>query len=298
MSTFIHYSNCPICQSDRIVPFLQAKDHTVSGEVFAVWKCEACLGAFTQDIPGQEQIGAYYKADSYVSHTDTQTGLVNQLYHRVRKITLNSKKDLVASTCGIKQGSLLDIGAGTGAFAGFMKSAGWSVTGLEPDPEARNLARERNNIDLLSPDHLYSLPEKSFDAITLWHVLEHVHDLHGYMERIRQLLKPGGKAFIAVPNHTSHDALKYQQYWAAWDVPRHLYHFSPAAMKQLFSQHGLSLYKMKPMWFDSFYVSMLSVQHRSGGSGFIPGMLMGAVSNLYALGSVAKCSSVIYIASC
>lgn len=297
MSTSIHYSNCPICHSDRIVPFLQAKDHTVSQQYFPVWKCEACLGAFTQDIPTQEQIGSYYKSDNYVSHTDTQTGLVNRLYHRVRKITLKSKKNLVESVCNRKGGALLDIGAGTGAFAGFMQTAGWSVTGLEPDQEARTRAQSLHQINLLSPDQLYALPVGSYDAITMWHVLEHVHDLHGYMDRIQQLLKPGGKLFIAVPNHTSHDALKYQQFWAAWDVPRHLYHFSPASMKNLLGQHGLTLHKMKPMWFDSFYVSMLSVQHRSGGSGFISGMLMGAISNLYAIGNTATCSSVIYIAS-
>lgn len=215
----------------------------------------------------------------------------------VRKYTLKSKAALVATVCGKKQGTLLDIGAGTGAFASFMKTAGWTVTGLEPDEDARKLAHDVHGLTLLPPENLYQLPESGFDAITLWHVLEHVHDLQGYMQRIQALLKPGGKLFIAVPNHTSHDALKYQQFWAAWDVPRHLYHFSPVSMEKLLLKHGLTLHKMKPMWFDSFYVSMLSVQYRSGGSGFLAGMIMGAISNLYAIGRPSRCSSVIYIAS-
>lgn len=297
MHTIIHHTTCPVCNSSAIVHFLSAKDYTVSQSLFNVWKCNDCTAAFTQDIPDQQHIGSYYKSENYVSHSDTQVGLVNKIYHLVRKYTLKSKAALVASTCGKKQGALLDIGAGTGAFASFMKTVGWTVTGLEPDNDARKLAQQVNGLTLLNPEHLYQLPEASFDAITLWHVLEHVHDLQGYMQRIHALLKPGGKLFIAVPNHTSHDALKYQQFWAAWDVPRHLYHFSPTSMEKLLSKHGLTMQKMKPMWFDSFYVSMLSVQYRSGGSGFLAGMIMGAVSNLYAIGRPSRCSSVIYIAS-
>jgi len=83
----------------------------------------------------------------------------------------------------------LDIGAGTGSFASFLQRSGWRLTGLEPDENARMVARDSNNITLLPADHLFQLPDESFDAITLWHVLEHVHTLHPYMQQLKKLLK-------------------------------------------------------------------------------------------------------------
>ena len=163
------------------------------------------------------------------------------------------------------------------------------------DGNAAKKANELYGIQPLKSTEIYQLPPSSFEAITLWHVLEHVHDLHGYMETMKSLLKPGGKLFIAVPNYTSYDASKYKDFWAAYDVPRHLYHFSPTSMKKLFTLHNLIMDRMLPMWFDSFYVSMLSEQYKTGKSNPIKGALTGAVSNLKAIGSKENCSSVIYV---
>jgi ubiquinone/menaquinone biosynthesis C-methylase UbiE len=147
----------------------------------------------------------------------------------------------------------------------------------------------------LPADALFSLPEKSFNAITLWHVMEHVHDLHGYLKKIESLLVSGGKIFIAVPNHTSFDAHHYREYWAAYDVPRHLYHFSPSSMNALLKAYGLQIEEIKPMWFDSFYVSLLSEKYRKGIAGFIKACIIGALSNLNTLFRKEKCSSLIYV---
>jgi SAM-dependent methyltransferase len=144
-------------------------------------------------------------------------------------------------------------------------------------------------------DQFFHLPAESFDAITLWHVLEHVHDLSAYVQQLKSLLKERGKLFIAVPNYTSKDAAIYKESWAAYDVPRHLYHFSPRSMQSLMEKHGLKLLGYKPMWYDSFYISMLSSKYKNGKTNLLASFFNGLSSNLKAMGDVKKCSSVIYV---
>jgi 2-polyprenyl-3-methyl-5-hydroxy-6-metoxy-1,4-benzoquinol methylase len=291
----VHNHSCPVCAGNDAAHFLQVTDHSSSRQQFAIWKCPGCTACFTQDAPAANEIAPYYQFEDYISHTDTKKGLMHRLYHRVRNITLNSKKNIIQKATGLGTGKILDIGCGTGAFLDTMKKSGWEVTGLEPDDTARKNCFNNYGITPLLPEELFKLPEQSFDAITLWHVLEHVHELQAYMKRIYQLLKPGAVLVIAVPNYTSHDAAVYQQYWAAWDVPRHLYHFSPEAMKRLLEAHQFKTGKTSPMWFDSFYVSMLSEKYRKGN--IIGAMFTGFVSNMKALFDREKCSSVVYRAT-
>ena len=293
----IHYTNCPVCSSKNIVPQLTAKDYTVSQKEFAVWHCNNCTLRFTQDVPEQNAIGPYYQSDSYISHSDTKKGFINTLYHAVRKRTLNKKRQLIIDQVGMTKGEILDIGCGTGAFLNTMKAAGWGITGLEPDETARKKANDLYNISPQSPEQLFELKPASYHAITMWHVLEHVHELHAYVKQLANLITPQGKIFIAVPNYTSKDAEIYREHWAAYDVPRHLYHFSPASMEQLLSLYNLKLIAVKPMWYDSFYVSMLSEKYKTGKGNIIKAFWNGFVSNLNAVSDKSKCSSVIYIIS-
>ncbi len=293
----IVYDFCPNCNSKEISPVITCKDFTVSSENFEIWDCKNCMLRFTQNVPGKEAIGKYYQSENYISHSDTSKGFINNLYHKVRKRTLVQKRKLVENTIGKQTGNILDLGCGTGAFLNTMKEANWGTTGLEPDKTARAKALELYGLYLENADNFYLLTPKSFDAITMWHVLEHVHDLHQYIDQLKKLLKPGGKVFIAVPNYTSYDAGYYREFWAAYDVPRHLYHFSPQAMKKLLNQHGMQIEKTEPMWFDSIYVSMLSEQYKTGKSNFIKALSVGGLSNFKALADNKKCSSVIYIAS-
>ncbi len=167
------------------------------------------LKACEQDAPDAVSIGPYYRSDKYISHTNTREGFVNRLYHTIRKQTLADKERLIEVAVRMKQGKLLDIGAGTGAFTAYMQQRGWEATGLEPDETARERASFLHQVRLLPADSLYSFGPDSFDAITLWHVLEHVHELHAYIKQLAQLLTTNGKLFIAVPNYTSHDATVY-----------------------------------------------------------------------------------------
>ncbi|MFT4024416.1 MAG: class I SAM-dependent methyltransferase [Flavihumibacter sp.] len=292
----IHYNSCPVCFSQNIHPVFDIKDHSVSQEIFSVWECADCRLRFTQDVPDAMDIAPYYQSEDYISHSDTSTGLVNRLYHRIRRITLQQKRKLVQAKTEKQKGRLLDIGAGTGAFAHTMQAAGWTVTGLEPDESARAMAVKKYGISLKPSVEIYQLPAAGFDAITLWHVLEHVHDLHGYVTRFADLLAPSGKLLLALPNYLSTDAKKYGAAWAAYDVPRHLYHFSPLSVETLLLRHRLRVESRKAMWFDPFYISMLSEGYANGRPNHLAAFFAGLRSDLAALGSVQKASSIIYIA--
>jgi SAM-dependent methyltransferase len=217
------------------------------------------------------------------------------LYQFVRKRTLKQKRRLIEKATGISNGNLLDVGSGTGAFVNEMKGYGWQVTGLEPDEDARKIANEINAVELTDINQFYQLAAGTYDAITMWHVLEHVHDLQRYIQQLKNLLKETGKLFIAVPNYTSKDAAIYQEYWAAYDMPRHLYHFSPRSMQVLVEKHGLKLYGHIPMWYDSFYISMLSSKYKNGKANLVASFFNGLRSNMKAIGDAKKCSSVIYV---
>ncbi len=292
----VHYTQCPVCGSPAINPLLTVKDHSVSQEEFVIWQCGNCSLRFTQDVPDETSIGPYYQSPDYISHSNTSKGLLNKLYQRVRKFTLRQKASLIINNT-TAQGSILDIGAGIGAFLDEMKKSQWKIAGIEPDEGARAQAKKLFGLELQPAVALQELPHRSFDAITLWHVLEHVQALHEYVAQLKMLLKPGGKIFIAVPNYHSLDAQIYRNYWAAYDVPRHLYHFTPKAMRVLLQQHGLKITATKPMWFDAFYISLLSSKYHRGKTSWIGAGLSGLRSNLNALFQQKAASSLIYIVS-
>lgn len=290
-----HYTYCPACDSTNIREVMMVKDHSVSGESFPITECLDCTLRFTQDVPSANSISPYYKSENYISHTNTSKGIVNRMYQFVRKRTLAGKRKLVVRHTGTPSGELLDVGSGVGSFVHEMKTNGWNVTGLEPDADARKVAKDTYKVALNDSQFLYKLPPGTFHAITMWHVLEHVHELHPYLQHISKLLTASGRLFVAVPNYTSYDAAVYRDYWAAYDVPRHLYHFSPASMKMLMEKNGMEIVSYEPMWYDSFYISILSSKYRNGSTNWLSAAWNGLRSNMQALGDVKKCSSVIYV---
>ncbi|MEL7341181.1 MAG: class I SAM-dependent methyltransferase, partial [Bacteroidota bacterium] len=214
-------------------------------------------------------------------------------YQWVRNYTLGQKRKLIEKLSGRKSGSLLDIGCGTGEFLGTMKEAGWTSTGLEPDEGARQQAKAQG-VEVHPSEQLFSLTG-SYDVITMWHVLEHVHRLHEYLDQIESILKDDGLLIIAVPNYNSRDASHYQAEWAAYDVPRHLYHFEAEAMERLLGQHGFRLEKLQHMPFDGFYVSLLSEKYRHGKSRLLPAFVQGLRSYLLSSSRSEKGSSIMYM---
>ena len=296
MPPILSYKNCPACNGNSIQFVLNAKDYTVSQKSFQIWQCSQCSLRFTQDVPDEKNIGSFYQSGDYISHSDTKKGIINRLYHSVRNITLKQKRKWVQTATGLPTGMLLDIGAGTGAFAAEMNKSGWKVTALEPDATARNVAKTKYNLPLLPAEDLFAQTAETFDAITLWHVLEHVHQLNEYLQTFQSILKNSGRLLIAVPNYTSYDAVYYKEHWAAYDVPRHLYHFSPQAMKSLLFQHGFEVVSLQPMPFDAYYVSMLSEKYKHNKNNFVKAFGVGLRSNAKASGKPERSSSVVYIA--
>ena len=280
---------CPACNMGQATTFLEVTDHFLSKESFTLLKCNGCGLVYTTPRPSLETIGDYYKSEEYVSHSSTKKGLVNSIYNKVRNYTLNQKVKLVKRL--VSGRDLLDVGAGTGHFLKRAQDNGFSVLGLEPDEDARKVAREQNNVTLQTLDSLSTLSATSYDCVTMWHVLEHVYNLQDDTKQIASLIKQNGVWIIAVPNHTSFDGTYYGSYWAAYDVPRHLYHFSPATIVPLIEQLGFKLEEQLPMKFDAYYVSMLSEKYK-GGSLF-NALRIGWLSNMRSKNG--KCSSQIYV---
>jgi SAM-dependent methyltransferase len=238
-------------------------------------------------------LGKYYESPEYISHSGSNKGFINGVYLKVRQYTLLKKLQLISKY--FKTGRILDIGSGTGEFLNVMQSAKWDVFGIEPGNVPRETSKVNYKLRVEDEDYLQNLADESFDVITMWHVLEHVPDLNKRVEDIKRLIKKNGIIIIAVPNCSSPDALKYGRDWAAYDVPRHLYHFTPKDIRLLFSNHLLKVDRVLPMPFDSYYVSMLSEKIKGSSLGVLRGFLTGLRSNLQAMNSGEKFSSQIYV---
>lgn len=258
--------------------FLKVKDHSVSGEEFELLLNEELGLLKTHPQPSAENLGRYYESDDYISHTDGKRSLFEKLYHAVKQKALRDKISLIQDFKPSK-GNLLDIGAGTGDFLIEAKKSGWVTTGIEPSDKAKSIAKQKG---VVFSEALSAIQNHSQDVITMWHVLEHVPDVEAQIKELKRILKPDGVLIVAVPNFNSYDAKHYGAYWAAYDVPRHLWHFSKTAIKKLFAAEEMDLVKIAPMKFDSFYVSLLSEKYKTGKMNFIGGFLTGLKSNLKA----------------
>lgn len=288
------YDNCPICKNTSFEKVMDCKDYTVSNKTFTIVSCKKCGLQFTNPIPLEDEIGKYYESEEYISHSNTSKGIVNKLYQSVRNITLQQKLKLVKNLTQGKK--ILDIGSGTGEFLKVCKEADFEVIGIEPSEEAKRFAIKNYKLEIHPENKIKEFNEKSFDLITMWHVLEHVYHLEERVKEINRILKKNGVLVVAVPNRNSYDAKHYKQYWAAYDLPRHLYHFTEKDIKNLFEKNGFVLEKTLPMKFDSFYVSMLSEKYKNGKDNFLSALFTGLKSNRTAKNSnEPKYSSQIYI---
>jgi len=286
-------NECPVCSASNLKNHKVVKDHSVSKESFNVMLCENCDFQFTNPRPDEEQIVKYYQSEDYISHSDKANSPINFIYKLARKYALASKRNLINSIAKNKKGRILDYGCGTGYFLDTMKSNGWKTYGLEPNDKARELANQKAKVKA-SIEEL-NLKNKKFDIITLWHVLEHIHDINNTIKMLKTILKEKGKIVIAVPNIESYDSTIFQEEWAAYDVPRHLYHFSQDTMKTLMLKHGLKVKKVYPMKLDSYYISLLSNKYKYNKSKFLSSFITGYKSNTYANNNQNNYSSLIYV---
>lgn len=274
--------------------YLRCKDYTVSGKTFSLVSDEKHEMLRTHPSPKTDELPEYYKSEDYISHTDARRSWFEKIYHLVKNYALKQKLKYI-NTENPEKGDLLDIGAGTGDFLAVAKNDGWNVGGIEPNTSARKRAGEKG-VSLIEKTEASFVRDhaSSYDVITMWHVLEHIPDLEGQLLELKELLKKNGTLFIAVPNFRAYDAKHYGEYWAAYDVPRHLWHFSADAVKSLFSEKGMKVARTIPMKFDAFYVSLLSEKYKNGKMNFFRALWTGWLSNRKAA-RTGEYSSLIYV---
>ena len=300
----------PINNKNTLKPFLKCEDFTVSKETFTLLKDVKSELLITHPQPELDKLSSYYESENYISHTDSKKTFFDRIYQKVKNYAIKNKVKLIQKTKNLKNktetfaNNILDIGCGTGDFLTACKNQNWNVVGVEPNKKARVLAKSKleiltsnfNNFENQYPKihETINSVEEQFDVITMWHVLEHVPNLEQYITQLNQMLKPNGTLIIAVPNHKSYDAKYYGKFWAAYDVPRHLWHFSQKSIKLLFAKENMKVIQTLPMKLDSFYVSLLSEKYKKGKSRPIKAFFVGLKSNMKAL-RTKEYSSLIYV---
>jgi len=282
---------CPLCDGE-IKPVYTTKDYLVSGEYFDIVECSECALRMTSPFPEEDKINEYYESDDYKSHSEQKKNIFDFLYSMVRSFMLIHKKNLVENNINVSKGTLLDFGCGLGHFLNQMNQQGWDVSGIDSSSVARESVKNRFEIQVHSPQDWLNI-NKKYDVITCWHSLEHVHKPWIYLQQFKKRLNPNGLLIVALPNFNSSDEDKFKGFWAAYDTPRHLYHFSIKSMSTLAMKNGFNVQSIHRLFFDVFYVSILSAKHM--GKSLISGVWSGITSFLSAVGQKKKCSSLIYI---
>lgn len=288
---------CPACEATAITDLFHARDHLVSGKEFLIRQCNVCGMGWTADPPPEAEAGAYYVSEEYISHSDRKQSLSDNLYHFARSFMLRRKRRVVKAAALRSSGVLLDIGSGTGYFAGFMKDRGWQVTGIEINADARNYSAARFGIRVVSPGEIRDIASGSADCITLWHVLEHLYNPAGWLGEVSRILKDGGRCVIALPNFASADAGWFGKRWAALDVPRHLWHFTPGAFERFAARQGFTIERIETLPLDLFYIASLSYRNIGKSMPLLRGAVTGVFIALRSLFNRGKASSLVYVIS-
>jgi len=286
---------CPVCKERNFNHFSEVTDYFLSQEKFSLYQCSGCGLILTHPAPEENKISNYYKSVNYISHSDEhESSLMAKCYKLVRSIMLNQKYRWIKKYFN-QAGTLLDFGCGTGHFLSYMQQKGWKVAGVEPSELASGYVKKKWGIQTLHPhEFLQTSQEMKFDCITLWHVLEHLDKPEIYIQTFLKILNNDGIICVAVPNPVSWDAKYFKQFWAAWDVPRHLWHFSPDCMVRLFTSHSFRLLDIRRMPFDVFYVSLLSARYKK--KHFLINVLYASLMGFFSsLLNKKHCSSLVYI---
>lgn len=280
----IEIHQCPLCKSNDLQKdYIKTKDYFLSNEEFSISKCRNCSFQFTDPRPANDQLDRYYQSEEYLSHDPRISSLKDWLYRLIKRYSLKTKYKLVVKYSGKSKGDILDYGCGTGELLHYFSMKDWNAFGVEPNEKARKSAKEKPGLKVFSSAGEL-INTKMFDVIMLWHVIEHLPLLHENIDQLKSKLKPGGRIFIAIPNVQSPDSEYYGKYWAALDLPRHLYHFNKETFTRFAHDKKLQLDAVLPMKFDSFYVSLLSEKYKNSKLQYIKAFYQGLRSNLQALG--------------
>jgi 2-polyprenyl-3-methyl-5-hydroxy-6-metoxy-1,4-benzoquinol methylase len=285
--------SCPVCENNSFNEFLKGKDHFLTGEEFFIVECSGCGFRFTNPRPDEKEITRYYDSPDYIAHDAGRQNLIHTIYKTIRKVNIRNKFSIVKKNS--KGNVIMDIGCGTGEFLDYCRRLNLKPTGIEPNEKARRFAIEEFGLTVFDESKLDDFSPATFDVITMWHVLEHVHKLNERMQMVKHLLKPDGTLIIAVPDCNSWDAFEYKDSWAAYDLPRHLYHFTPASLKMLVNKNGFYAAGIIPLKFDAYYISLLSEKFSSGKQNYLKAIKNGILSNMNGRKNDNNYSSLVYI---
>ncbi len=289
---------CPLCNAkNSLKEYLSGQDYFLTNEKFIIAECSECLVLSTNPQPGSKEIGKYYQDDSYLSHSQSNKGFISKTYKFIRNIMINKKIALIRKHKKNKAISILDYGCGNGDFLYACKKNGMTALGFEPNNKARNIALKKDISVTANKNFVNIIPEKSIDVVCFWHSIEHIHDINEEVNNILEILKNDGLMVVAVPDYKSFDAGFYKKHWAAYDLPRHLYHFTEQSITNYFNNKGCKLIEKKPLAFDSFYISYLSESYKKKGKiiAFVFGIIIGGISYLKAKFGNRPFSSQIYV---
>lgn len=289
----VNLNLCPVCKNSEFESYLTVKDHFLSKEDFNIAHCKKCGFKFTNPRPENDNLVNYYISDDYISHGKSKSLVLENIYKIIRKYSIYKKHQLIVNhSVGNK---ILDVGCGTGEFLAYFKHKGWQTFGIEPSAYPREYGIKNFQLDVKDESGLSDFSSGNFDVITMWHVLEHVWDINDRIFQLLKILKNDGLLVFALPNSESWDCKHYNSYWAAWDVPRHLSHFSTSTFQKLMAHHNLDIIATIPMKFDSFYVSLLSEKYLGNKWFFITAFIKGFLSNHHAARNKKSYSSMIYL---
>ena len=266
-----------------------AKDHLVSGEYFDIIWNESRTIAKT-NIENIKNVSSYYNSSNYDSFKNKAKGGLDIIYFLIQKIMFRYKLFLIRIY--LKGNRVLDYGAGSGKFAAFLSKKNFNTSVVEPyNKEIKNHSLLNINIY----EKIADIPKSDcYDGITLWHVLEHLPNPEDVLSKIHNILEKKGVLMIALPNINSLDARYYKSYWAALDVPRHIWHYTIKGITSLVESKGFKLEKKYPLFFDAFYISYISETYKNSRFAMIRGFFFALLSNFSALFN-KEFSSMIFI---
>lgn len=238
---------CNLCGSTEAEVAITAQDFLLERPDAQVQfvKCDRCGLFYQNPRPTPEEMMSHYPSnyEPFDLHPDDERS--SRLERIAVNYGLSKRRGLILRYR--KSGRILDVGCATGLFLHVMNmDANWDAHGVEPNNYAATIAQERYGLNV----HHGTLeqaqyPARSFDVVTLWDVLEHVHDPAATLDEIHRILKSDGLLILRVPNGISRDAGLFKETWAGWDPPRHLYVFTPDTLTKLLAKQGYAILDLR-----------------------------------------------------